>query len=164
MADNIAVEPSGNAKAVNVATDEISDIHYPIYKISYGADGLATQVSEANPLPVTMVEHLTTFTEEYTADASGDIAATVLFSPSATGHLGIQIIHIETDGGSGTISLDFATSGVKALRMYPSKNQRANSSGTHIEGANGEGLTFTATGIGNASKVFVAISYFEHNA
>lgn len=127
-------------------------------------DGSHSLVKNSNPLPVTMVEHLTTYTEEHVADASGDIAAIEIITPSLTGHLGIQIIHIETDGASGDIALDFTTSSVKALRMYPSKNQRSNSSGTHIEGVAGEGLTLTALGIGNASKVFLAISYFEHPA
>jgi hypothetical protein len=48
MADNIDVTP-GSGKTV--ATDEIASIHYQIVKIATGADGAATLVSDAAPLP-----------------------------------------------------------------------------------------------------------------
>jgi len=54
MADNVKVKGSTDANAVNVATDEIGSIHYPVYKTAYGADGSVTQVDATNPLPVTM--------------------------------------------------------------------------------------------------------------
>ncbi len=53
MADNIAVRPSTAATKVNVATDLVGGVHYPIYKTAYGADGAVTQASPASPLPVT---------------------------------------------------------------------------------------------------------------
>jgi len=52
MADNIYVQPGEKAGKVLVATDDIGNIHYPLYKISYGADGSATSVDESSPLPV----------------------------------------------------------------------------------------------------------------
>ena len=51
MADNIKVLGSGVPGAVDVATDVISGVHYPIYKVSWGVDGTQTPVSIANPLP-----------------------------------------------------------------------------------------------------------------
>lgn len=48
MADNISITPgSGNS----VATDDIGGIHYQRVKITSGADGTATDVSAAAPLP-----------------------------------------------------------------------------------------------------------------
>ena len=50
--DNIDVAPSSSGTSVPVATDEIGNVHYPIYKISYGADGSQTPVDATNPLPI----------------------------------------------------------------------------------------------------------------
>jgi hypothetical protein len=54
MADNIKVKPSTDGAAVNVATDEVGARHFQIAKLAFGADGTATQVSGADPLPVTL--------------------------------------------------------------------------------------------------------------
>jgi len=56
MTDNIAVEPSGHSDRVDVATDEIGGVHYPVYKSAYGADGSITQVDGSNPMPVNLVD------------------------------------------------------------------------------------------------------------
>jgi hypothetical protein len=56
MADNVGVNPGTDVGAVDVATDEIGGVHYPVYKMSYGIDGEQTPVSETNPLPVRRVE------------------------------------------------------------------------------------------------------------
>lgn len=50
MADNIKVRPSEGG--VDVATDVVDDIHYPIYKTALGDDGDAKLVSSSNPIPV----------------------------------------------------------------------------------------------------------------
>jgi hypothetical protein len=57
MSDNIDVNPSVDAGAVSVATDEITDndgkiTHYPIYKLATGADGEAELVNPDNPIQV----------------------------------------------------------------------------------------------------------------
>jgi len=51
VVDNIKVKPATERTAVSVATDEISSEHHPLYKIEFGEDGVATLVSENNPLP-----------------------------------------------------------------------------------------------------------------
>jgi len=56
MPDNIDVAPSEEATAVSVSTDEIGGVHYPIFKMSYGALGGQTPVSSAAPLPVKTVQ------------------------------------------------------------------------------------------------------------
>ncbi len=40
------------AAGPTLATDEIGGVHYPRTKLSIGADGVATDVSAANPMPV----------------------------------------------------------------------------------------------------------------
>jgi len=46
MSDNIKVIGSTETNAVNVATDDIDDVHYPIYKLAIGADGTAKLVGD----------------------------------------------------------------------------------------------------------------------
>ncbi len=52
MADNVGVRPSTTTGSVSVATDEIEEVHYPIYKIAKGGDGEVTLIDADNPLPV----------------------------------------------------------------------------------------------------------------
>ena len=49
MADNVGYTPGAGA---TVAADEISGVLHQRVKISVGADGSATDVSDANPIPV----------------------------------------------------------------------------------------------------------------
>lgn len=52
MSDNIPVKPSDAATRVNVATDVVEDVHYPIYKMAQGEDGAIVLISEDTPLYV----------------------------------------------------------------------------------------------------------------
>lgn len=52
MADNIEVQPGTKNGRKAVATDEIGNVHYPIYKLSVGPLGTQIPVDEDNPLPV----------------------------------------------------------------------------------------------------------------
>lgn len=49
MADNIKVRPSEGG--VNVATDVVDGVHYPVYKTAVGDDGKAVLVSPEVPFP-----------------------------------------------------------------------------------------------------------------
>lgn len=49
MADNVAITAGSGT---SIATDDIGGVHYPRTKISIGADGSATDLSSANPMPV----------------------------------------------------------------------------------------------------------------
>ena len=55
MADNIHVNPGTAAGKLQVATDDIGGVHFPIYKQAFGADGAQTPVSGSDPLPVLTV-------------------------------------------------------------------------------------------------------------
>lgn len=52
MTDNVKVKPSTDTSAVRVATDEVDNVHYPIYKLAKGADGEAALITEDNRFPV----------------------------------------------------------------------------------------------------------------
>ena len=107
-------------------------------------------------------EHLSSFSQEYTADSGGDIASTTVLTPATGNQLAAEIVFMSTDGASGNVQIDFVTSAIKVLRMYPSKNTQSHGTGMHLIGAANEVLKLQATGIGNGAKVFVVISYVEH--
>jgi len=50
MADNIIAPATGAV----LATDDVGGVHYPRTKMSFGADGVAKDVSSADPLPVAL--------------------------------------------------------------------------------------------------------------
>jgi len=52
MVDNINVDPGTGVGAVPVATDDVGGVQYQIIKIATGADGVATPLSNAAPLPI----------------------------------------------------------------------------------------------------------------
>ena len=52
MADNITALANTGTGTDVLATDEIGGVHYPRSKVVFGADGEATDVSAAAPLPV----------------------------------------------------------------------------------------------------------------
>jgi hypothetical protein len=52
MADNITALANTGSGTDVLATDEIGGVHYPRSKVVFGADGVATDVSAAAPLPV----------------------------------------------------------------------------------------------------------------
>lgn len=51
MTDNVTANAGSGGPVF--ATDEIGGVHYPRSKVVFGADGVATDVSAANPMPVT---------------------------------------------------------------------------------------------------------------
>lgn len=88
MADNITAPAAGAV----LATDDIGGIHYPRTKLSFGADGSATDVSSASPLPVTgtfwpttqPISGTVTVTGVATAAKQDDLIAAVVNQSSAT--------------------------------------------------------------------------------
>lgn len=50
MADNVPITPGSGAE---IATDDVDGVQFQRVKVNFGAEGQATDVSPANPLPVT---------------------------------------------------------------------------------------------------------------
>src|SRR4051812_46208755 len=49
MADNVAITPGAGT---SIATDDIGGVQYQRVKVTFGADGTASDVSSGSPLPV----------------------------------------------------------------------------------------------------------------
>jgi len=46
MTDNVKILASTDLNAVNVATDDVDSVHYPVYKLAIGEDGKAALVGD----------------------------------------------------------------------------------------------------------------------
>ena len=111
MADNITLN-LGSGGAV-VKTDDIGGFHYQEVKLSYGADGSATPVSTANPLPVSSPTPL----------FKG--RAATFRTPGRAGTAGQNILSIHNDTGSPVtvtvkkVVVDLYQTVVKAITVPP---------------------------------------------
>lgn len=56
MPDNVAITPG---TGTTIATDDISGVQYQRVKVTWGADGAATDASTSSPLPVTAFTGIT---------------------------------------------------------------------------------------------------------
>lgn len=52
MADDVQINAVAGTVGATIAADDINSVHYQRIKITYGVDGVATDVSAVNPMPV----------------------------------------------------------------------------------------------------------------
>jgi len=55
MTDNINVKPSTDQSSVSIATDVIDSVHYPVYKLAIGKDGVANLITD-DGIPIYFTE------------------------------------------------------------------------------------------------------------
>ena len=92
MSDNVRVNPGEKATAITVATDEVDDVHFPIYKQGFGLEGVEpTQVSADNPIPVSLYKG----GESVTTDLFAYQVATIELLEEIAEKLQILILHQE---------------------------------------------------------------------
>lgn len=119
--------------------------------------------SEGGALRTCPEAHHATLTGEKTADASGNISATAIVTPSSGKKVDVHVMYLHTDGSSGTVNLDFVGSSIKVGRLYASNERQSIPHPTHIEGTADEVLTLSAVGIGNGSLVYYSVQYIEED-
>lgn len=96
MTDNLLIKTGADAA---VATDEIGGVHHQRIKIQHGADGTATDVSSASPLPVTRVGTIKYASVNATNDGDNTVIAGV-------GGVKIRVLgYALTCTGTGTVLL-----------------------------------------------------------
>lgn len=166
MADNVKVNPSSSYSAIDVATDEIGNVHYPVYKISYGADGSQTPVDSVNRLPVAIDTSVATPISFPTDGANFDAFARFRVSEPETIFDSKQIHNSAATfwdddevSGSGTgstwtqntassvIDVSATTAGLRVRQTFrrfnyqPGKSQLIFTTGTLEESGGGAGIT-----------------------
>lgn len=113
MADNITVT---QGTGTTMATDDVSGVQYPRIKISIGADGSATDVSSANPLPIS--DNSGSLTVDGTVTANlGTLngASTAANQTTIIGHLdGVE--GLLTTSNTNTSSINNGFSNVEFVR------------------------------------------------
>jgi hypothetical protein len=107
MADNFT--SNAGAGGATFASDDVGGVQYPRVKATFGADGTATDISAANPLPVT--------TTNPAVITAGQVAVTSTATalPSFAYTNGIVI----TASASNTAPVYVGSSGVTAATGYP---------------------------------------------
>ena len=98
MADNVGYTPGTGA---TVAADDIAGVLHQRVKIGVGADGVAVDVSDANPMPVTG-------TIDVTATAPLDVAVTSSVPLSVTGPITDAELRASPVDVTGTVAITTA--------------------------------------------------------
>ena len=90
MADNVTFQTTALATppdATVVATDEVGARHFQLVKQVFGADGTATLVSAADPLPITIISGSSSGTEYTEGDVDVSITGTAMLMEGAANTL-----------------------------------------------------------------------------
>ena len=82
MADNFIDSHAQGGSAIVLASDDISDVHYQILKLAFGALNTATLVSSSNGLPVNVVAGATN-TQYTEGDTDASITGTAMMMEGA---------------------------------------------------------------------------------
>jgi zona occludens toxin (predicted ATPase) len=124
MADNITIN-SGSGGPV-VAADDVSSVFYQRVKLSVGADGSATDVSSAAPLPAS--DNGPGWTQVFgvsgavftSADAS--TAAAVTDAPTSGQKLVIDDVIVSVGSVAMQVDLEIETAGTVYVTIYATAN------------------------------------------
>lgn len=103
MADNINVNPGTGGSAKAVATDEVGSVHFQRVKMTFGTDGVAADVSNANPVPINQVSagYDVAVTFNRSADTAAYVAGDVIGNAGGAAR---QFAGIGPAGGSVVIT------------------------------------------------------------
>ena len=95
----------------------------------------------------------------YSEEFNTNIAGSVILRPKPGNRLFIHSVYIATEANSGSVMLDFLSSGKKVMRFYASKYNYSDVSKMQIYGSIDEPLTLTTTT--GTDHVFILVSYIE---
>ncbi len=176
MADDTILNPGAGGDTI--ATDDISGIKFQRVKVNYGADGVASDVSPVNPLPVISGRE-DVITREATVLDSDEAQTGVIIANPASGQrinlLDIQAIASDRNAEGIEVRVAFSTTttlptaaigGVNGVvlsadRLGPGgKLERGNGSARIARGAVDEELRLTCGDPVNGD-LRVVFSYFE---
>jgi len=121
MADNVILNLGSGGSTV--ASDDIGGIQYQRVKTTFGADGVATDVSATNPMPVSSMR-TAPVKETYSASVNALVAAalaTDIFTITGSATKTIKITKIQIDG---------TATGAAVAPVLLLKRSTANTAGT----------------------------------
>ncbi len=112
----------------------------------------SASVNHDGELLVSMEDNRITFTADY----SGAQAGVIILTPSSGKSLEIHEIYVSTDTTTTNVTLEFATSGITAFKLYTTNFTAAETSFIHVDGAVNEPITLTC-----GADTFISITYHE---
>lgn len=147
MADNVAITAGSGTP---IATDDIGGTHYQRVKVTFGADGLASDVSASAPLPVTSpLEEYETVAASATAQVlgatggAGDLLSHLIIVPATTSPGAVSI----KDGAGSAITVFMGgTDSVQTLIPFTVPLNMKSTSGAWSVTT---GANVSAIGVGN---------------
>jgi hypothetical protein len=120
MADNVAILPSVDVLAKNIATDDVGGIHYQRIKVEWGADGVANEVDDVYG------KWLPTQASRRAATASLTVVSGANVSSAAVDCRGMDLVGIEVPNtfDGTTIAFQVSTDNVTFQDLYDLTNTR----------------------------------------
>jgi hypothetical protein len=97
MADNVTLDPG--VGGASVAADDIAGIHHQRVKVQHGADGSATDVSTASPLPSRLYAWDGSALREVAVDSSGILQVDIATIAAGSATIGDVGVKPRTSGG-----------------------------------------------------------------
>lgn len=123
MADNITLN-AGSGGAVT-ATDDIGGVHYQRVKVTFGADGTATDVSTVAPLPVTPRQPTSVWRWTVPPQAVGaNKVMCDLFNATGSG------VTLRVLSAWAFVNLDTAVTGTLGIRLHLTRTSTVGTGGT----------------------------------
>jgi hypothetical protein len=108
MADDVPITPASGLGVVPVAADEIAGVKHQRVKVQHGADGSATDVSAASPLPVTATSDRGAATFSGSHTTSGTPSTSNQVRPANAARKEVEIVNIS----DATVYLGFGGAAV----------------------------------------------------
>lgn len=135
MADNVPITAGAGT---SIATDDIAGTHYQRVKVTFGPDGVAGDVADANPLPVTIRSDTAAYRAFFPAQAVGANKVFLdLFNAAGTGKvIKVKSVRAIKDGS-------VAVTGVLSVKLYLTRTTAIGTGGTAAT-ENGTSLTAPA--------------------
>ena len=162
MADNTTLPGTGDV----IAADEIAGVKFQRQKITFGVDGVATDVSAGDPLPVVDSNSAATLSSVLTAVQALVTGVSQHDAVAADGHGGLVMLAkrrdsdasaMVSDGDFGYISLD------ENQRVKVATQPASVDSGTGSITANGQNVSIKCGRFGNIAVSMVATTLVGHN-
>ena len=143
MSDNTVLNPGAGGDVV--ATDDIGGVKFQRVKVNFGADGVALDVSSANPLPVVFASSATQANDSWGQSLSVTAGASVTLA-SITAPAGFQVKGFVAHGtGDGYFAVQVAGLTVLSGRTRSTMPTLVITLPDGIAAATGAAVTLTVT-------------------
>lgn len=148
MADNTTLNAGSGGDVI--ASDDIGGVKWQRVKVAFGADGSASDVSSAAPLPVRSTEPTAVYRAIFPSQAVGASKVFLdLFNATGSGFT-LQVLSVH-----GFVDLDTAVTGTVGIELHLTRTTAVGTGGT---AATLEGTSVTAPNIAKMDPALAALN------